>query len=73
MDEKHGVWTTWTDQNLKSMEQNYMAGKLDGLSTRWYKNGRKSSEQIFGNGKIISAIGWKPDGGAVHQQEWKVE
>ena len=49
-------------KNLKSTEQNFFNGKLDGLTTRWYKNGKKSYEQIFENGKILTAIGWKPDG-----------
>ena len=40
----------------------YKDGKLDGLSIKWYLNGNKSSEQIFSKGKLISAVGWKPNG-----------
>jgi antitoxin component YwqK of YwqJK toxin-antitoxin module len=43
-------------------EQNFNEGKLDGITNRWYQNGQKSAQQIFHNGRIVTAIGWKPDG-----------
>lgn len=59
---KHGLFEFWSDVNVKNLEQNFNDGNLNGLSIRWYKNGSKSSEQIFQNGKILTAIGWKPSG-----------
>lgn len=59
---KHGLFEFWSDLNVKNLEQNFNDGNLNGLSIRWYKNGSKSSEQIFQNGKILTAIGWKPNG-----------
>ena len=37
-------------------------GKRDGLGTRWYSNGHKMGEGNFKNGKLITVVGWKPNG-----------
>ena len=37
-------------------------GKLHGLRTWWYKNGQKQRESRWKNGKLISAVHWKPNG-----------
>jgi antitoxin component YwqK of YwqJK toxin-antitoxin module len=37
-------------------------GKQDGLGTRWYSNGQKMGEGNFKNGKLWTAVGWKPNG-----------
>ncbi len=37
-------------------------GKSDGLTIWWYPNGQKRSEDIYKDGKLLTAIGWKPNG-----------
>ena len=59
---KDGLYEYWSKNNIKILEQNFKNGKLDGLTVKRYQNGLKSSEQIFQDGKIITAIGWKPNG-----------
>ena len=34
----------------------------DGLWTRWYENGQKKEESSFKDGKLMSAVRWKPNG-----------
>ena len=36
--------------------------KTEGLSTNWYKNGKKSAEENHKYGKLMSVMVWKPDG-----------
>ena len=36
--------------------------KREGLSTNWYKNGKKSAEENHKYGKLMSVMVWKPDG-----------
>ena len=44
------------------MEAKYKAGKKDELSTEWYKNARKKSEERFTMGKLVSSVVSKPNG-----------
>ena len=37
-------------------------GKYDGPSTWWYRNGRKSGETTYRDGKKITVLVWKPNG-----------
>ena len=37
-------------------------GKQDGLVTKWYENGQKSQEENYKDYKLMSAVGWKPNG-----------
>ena len=37
-------------------------GKLNGLSTGWYENGQKRQEESYKDRKLMSAVGWKPNG-----------
>ena len=37
-------------------------GKLDGLHTNWYNDGQKSTERNHKNGKVMTSVGWKPNG-----------
>jgi antitoxin component YwqK of YwqJK toxin-antitoxin module len=37
-------------------------GKTDGLEMEWYSNGQKSSEETHKDGKLITAVAWKPNG-----------
>jgi len=36
--------------------------KREGLSTNWYKNGKKSAEENHKYGKLMSVMVWKPNG-----------
>ena len=36
--------------------------KREGLSTNWYKNGKKSAEENHKYGKLKSVMVWKPNG-----------
>ena len=35
---------------------------MDGPWTTWYSNGQKSGESTFKDGKLITAVVWKPNG-----------
>ncbi len=37
-------------------------GKWDGPATAWYTNGQKKLEQIYKDGKLMTARSWKPNG-----------
>jgi antitoxin component YwqK of YwqJK toxin-antitoxin module len=37
-------------------------GKRNGLSTRWDENGQKMAEGSWKDGKLFSAVAWKPNG-----------
>jgi antitoxin component YwqK of YwqJK toxin-antitoxin module len=39
-----------------SNEANFRNGKLDGLSTEWLRNGNKSKERFFNDGKLIATM-----------------
>ena len=40
----------------------YKDGKKDGLWRRWYPSGQKESESTWKDGKLMTAVVWKPDG-----------
>mgnify|MGYP006104416711 FL=1 len=66
IDGKHPVYSGWS----KSVESNgqiralsrYKDGKKDGLWRRWYPSGQKESESTWKDGKLMTAVVWKPDG-----------
>ena len=37
-------------------------GKQDGPGTCWYPNGQKTWERTYKDDKIVTAVGWKPNG-----------
>ena len=41
---------------------NFKDGKMHGLSTEWYENGRKKSEINYKDGKVATVVVWKPNG-----------
>ena len=59
---KNGTFVFWGKNLTKISEQNFKAGKRDGICAAWYESGSKSALQTFSDGKILSAIGWKPNG-----------
>ena len=40
----------------------YTDGKKDGPSTWWYNNGQKRHEETYKDGRLITAIVWRPNG-----------
>ena len=58
-------WTKWIHDNgrLVGLSQ-FKNGKLDGLRTWWYPNGtgRKKAERTYKDGKLWTAVRWKPNG-----------
>ena len=57
-----GPYTGWHENGQKRMEVSFKDGDPDGLSTGWYKNGQKQRESRWKNGKLMSAVHWKPNG-----------
>ena len=58
-----GLETRWYENGQKAMEINYKDGKEDGLKTMWYENnGQKEEEANWKDGKLMSAVRWKPNG-----------
>jgi hypothetical protein len=37
-------------------------GKPDGLAAAWYENRQMKMEEIFKDGKLVTAVSWKPNG-----------
>ena len=56
-------WKKWIHDNgrLVGLSQ-FKNGKLDGLRTWWYPNGRKKAERTYEDGKLWTAVRWKPNG-----------
>jgi antitoxin component YwqK of YwqJK toxin-antitoxin module len=61
--------TPYTGWYVKSYEddaiellQHYRDGKRDGLQTEWYMNGQKKRKLNYKDGKLVTAIVWKPNG-----------
>jgi antitoxin component YwqK of YwqJK toxin-antitoxin module len=52
----------WYEKGQKSLVVNVKEGERDGLTIGWYENGQKGGESIFKDGKLISAVAWKPNG-----------
>ena len=46
---------------VKELAQ-YKGGQPSGILTKWYKNGQKEEEAIYRDGKLMSAVAWKPNG-----------
>ncbi len=50
------------DNGQVGLLQQLKDGKRDGLDTHWYSNGQKKAEGNFKDGKVVSAVVWKPNG-----------
>jgi len=59
-------YTGWAKEMHDNGKIKYLGqfkdGKRDGLFTGWYENGQKQLEANYKDGKIISAVVWKPNG-----------
>jgi antitoxin component YwqK of YwqJK toxin-antitoxin module len=59
-------YTGWS----KSMHDNgqmmalwhFKDGKADGLWTKWFDNGQKKEKITYKDGKLVTAVSWKPNG-----------
>ena len=71
--EKDGKWTFWFhNTGTKQYEENWKDGKLDGLSTNWYKNGQKEVEGTYKDGKEDGLFtGWYENGQKEFEGTWK--
>jgi hypothetical protein len=45
-----------------NMLTQFKDGKKDGMSMSWFKNGQKWREQTYKDGKLWTAVKWKPNG-----------
>jgi antitoxin component YwqK of YwqJK toxin-antitoxin module len=60
--EMHGLMTFWYDNGQKKEEGIFKNSLKDGPRTEWYENGQKKAEGNFKDGKVVSAVVWKPNG-----------
>jgi len=60
--QKHGLQTLWYENGQKMGKVTFNKDKKDGLQSWWYENGQKKEEVTYGDGKLITAVGWKPNG-----------
>ena len=51
-----------TQSSLNAVDWKMPTGFRDGLNTRCYKNGQKYYEHIYKDGKLVTAVAWKPNG-----------
>ena len=49
---KNGLYNEWYDNGQKTVEYNYINGKIEGFAQTWHPNGIKLSENSCVNGKI---------------------
>jgi TPR repeat protein len=62
-DEIPDDYTGWiSNHGLRVHLTPYKSGKIHGLRTGWYGNRKKDSEKNYKDGKLRSAIVWKPSG-----------
>jgi len=57
-----GPKTTWWSNGQKRTEGTKKHDLWDGPLTSWYRNGQKSSEATYKNGKLPTAVTWRPNG-----------
>jgi antitoxin component YwqK of YwqJK toxin-antitoxin module len=64
--DQNTLYTGWSkemhDNGQMNLLYQYKDGKRDGLVTRWYSNGQKMGEGNFKAGKLMTAVGWMPNG-----------
>ena len=66
IDGKRPVYSGWSksvdsDGQIRALSR-YKDGRKDGLWRRWYPSGQKESESTWQDGKLMTAVVWKPDG-----------
>ena len=55
MGNKSGLWKVWYPNGQLREEGYWGNGQADGIFEEWYMCGKKAVEQVFDNGKLISA------------------
>jgi len=69
MDKRPDGYTGWAkrmymhDDGLIRALGQFKDGRNDGLWTWWYRNGQKDWEETYKDGKLVTAVGWMPNGG----------
>jgi hypothetical protein len=59
---KHGIFMSWHKTGQKKTTGHYNQGKWDDMWTTWYANGITKYEQLYKDGKLISAKANMPNG-----------
>ena len=54
------IW--WYKNGHKQSEDNWKANRQDGLSITYYEDGTQRERTMWNNGKLMTAVAWKPDG-----------
>ena len=54
------IW--WYKNGHKQSEDNWKANTQDGLSITYYEDGTQRERTMWNNGKLMTAVAWKPDG-----------
>jgi TPR repeat protein len=63
LDEIPHDYTGWiSNHGVRVHLTPYKNGKIHGLRTGWYGNRKKDSERYYKEGKLTSAVAWKPSG-----------
>jgi len=63
VDGKRSGWQSgWHENGRKSNEYQWKEGQTDGRWTNWYESGQKQFDSHYANGKLVSAVSWKPSG-----------
>ena len=56
-------WVKMVHDNGQVRElSQYKDGKADGLGIEWYEIGQKEREHTYKDGKLVTAVAWKPNG-----------
>ena len=58
-----GLRIDWWGNGQKMVQGRFLEGERHGLQSSWYlEEGQKQAENVYDNGKLISAVVWKPNG-----------
>jgi len=57
-----GIGVDYHENGQKRKESHYKGGKEDGPVSFWYQSGQKESEATYKEGRVITDIGWQPNG-----------
>jgi antitoxin component YwqK of YwqJK toxin-antitoxin module len=57
-----GIGVDYHENGQKKQEAHYKDGKGHGPASFWYQSGQKSFEATYKEGRLITDIGWQPNG-----------
>ena len=58
----NGVWVYYHDGGTEGVRHTYKDGEIVGTIDYYYLKGQKRSECAWKNGKLVTAVSWKPNG-----------